>query len=186
MMVRAAVLIGVLVLCNVVKVVASEQYCINNTPPTTPSERFKVDVDNETVLDTKTGLMWKLCVEGRSGIDCNGVFTKMGWFGAYETALRSNHAGYDDWRLPDANELEDIVERSCSNPAINLAVFPGSPSSDVWTSSAFARPIGRLLRYWYVDFRLGTMKSDSRSDNNAVRLVRDARDINSGRVMSNN
>ena len=177
-MVRTAIFFLAFLVCNVMNAWAGTQYCKDDTPKTTPSERFLIDYERETVLDTKTGLMWKRCLEGKSGADCDGSFAatnkKIGWYQANDISLSSKHAGYDDWRLPTADELEDIVERSCSNPAINLVVFPGTPNADVWTSSLFIRE-ARFVRYWYIDFRLGIMKAEGIGDANAIRLVRDTR-----------
>jgi len=60
--------------------------------PTTPTEQFIIDADKGTVLDTKTGLMWKLCVEGRSGADCmTGSEQYLAWGEALRQAAASTH-----------------------------------------------------------------------------------------------
>ena len=184
MIVRTAIFVMVLLVSKVLMAGSIEQYCNEALPKTTPSERFIIDYEKETVLDTKTELMWKRCLEGsQSGADCGHVSNplnlplprqKVVWKRANEFALSSRHAGYDDWRLPTANELEDIVERTCSDPAINLMVFPGTPRADVWTSSLSASK-SFLVTYWYVGFKTGTMNVESRDVRNTVRLVRDAR-----------
>jgi hypothetical protein len=65
-----------------------------------------VDNNNDTVTDLSTGLMWqKLEVT-----DDNGNARKMVWEEALAYCERLELAGYDDWRLPNSNELQSIVD----------------------------------------------------------------------------
>ncbi|MEM0965516.1 MAG: DUF1566 domain-containing protein [Verrucomicrobiota bacterium] len=58
------------------------------------------DNGDGTVTDTATGLMWSQRDSGK-GLD---------WKGALEMAEESEFAGYSDWRLPNAKELQSIVD----------------------------------------------------------------------------
>ena len=59
-----------------------------------------VDNGDGTVLDMATGLMWQ---QGDSGAGMN-------WQAALDFAEGVSVGGYDDWRLPDAKELQSIVD----------------------------------------------------------------------------
>ncbi len=64
-----------------------------------------INNNNGTVTDRATGLMWSHDDSQRS----------MNWQNALEWAQQQNHkkfAGYDDWRLPNAKELQSIVDYS--------------------------------------------------------------------------
>jgi hypothetical protein len=145
------------------------QTCQPNVRASTPASRFVVDAKKGTVLDKKTGLMWKRCVEGQGGSDCStGNTAYYPWEEAMQQADGSASAGYKDWRIPNHKELRSLVEVQCYGPAINAGVFPNTPSDSHWSGS----PSGYDAA-WTVDFEEGD--SDSyhfRDYNNAVRLVR--------------
>ncbi len=111
---------------------------------TAPADRF-IDNGDGTVTDEGTGLQWKRCSEGQSwnGTTCLGSVTRLSWQGALQLADAASFAGNSDWRLPNIKELASIFEQACHSPAIDLAVFPGTPWSDVlsepsnsfWSSS---------------------------------------------------
>jgi hypothetical protein len=152
---------------------AQAQTCNAYMPASTPDSQL-TDNGNGTVTDTKTGLVWKQCVEGLSGATCNsgsaGAFT-------WQTALQQpgvvndngGFAGYSDWRLPNIKELRSIVEEKCVDPAINLTKFPNTPSSVVWSGSPLA---GHSDYAWIVHFVNGYSYFVNRNDNLQVRLVR--------------
>jgi hypothetical protein len=146
------------------------QTCNPAIRPSAPDARFIVDSNKGTVLDTKTGLIWKRCAEGRSGAHCDlGNAVYLTWGEALRRAEASSFAGYKDWRLPNSKELESLVEVACYAPALNATVFPNDPQTVVWASS----PLANDAYYaWYVYFDLGNSSRDYRYNDNAVRLVR--------------
>ncbi len=73
-----------------------------------------VDNGDGTVTDTATGLMWQQADDG----------TGRNWEEALACAEDLCLAGYDDWRLPNAHELQSIVDYERSMQAT------GSPSID--------------------------------------------------------
>jgi hypothetical protein len=140
---------------------------------TTPTNRFTINNDG-TVIDTQTGLTWKRCSEGQSGIDCNiGNANSYTWQGALKQVQNVNDnggfAGYKNWRLPNIKELSSIIEYQCSDPSINLVVFPNTSSFGYWSSSPNAYDY--RSKAWYVFFNVPAIRSDESYDL-FVRLVR--------------
>lgn len=148
--------------------------CDPNIDASTPDSRFAVAA--ETVSDTATGLMWKRCSEGLSGVACaTGAAVTGDWQDALARAATVNAqptvlgAGHSDWRLPNRNELASLVERRCQSPAINETVFPGTLSQSFWTSSPSSQ---NGLLAWYVDFDIGDVGPILKSGARNIRLVR--------------
>jgi hypothetical protein len=118
--------------------------CNANMPASTPDSQL-TDNHDGTVTDTKTGLMWKKCVEGvdySSSSDCYyGSAMHFTWKEALEQPGEVNSTGgfatYTDWRLPNIKELRSIVEEQCFDPAINLTHFPNTPSYIFWSGSPY-------------------------------------------------
>ena len=72
------------------------------------------DNGDETVTDLATGLMWQQADDG----------VARSWEEALACAENLNLAGHDDWRLPNAHELQSIVDyqrsiQSTGSPAID-------------------------------------------------------------------
>lgn len=169
---QSTVLVACLMLVGVAP--ATAQFCNTNVPITHPSGRL-VDNRNGTVTDSATGLMWKKCAEGLSGAGCTtGTAQQLKWQQALQRGANTTFAGYSDWRLPNKNELESLVERSCENPSINVTAFPGTPSnkvglSDFWSSSPYA---GNSYEAWYVNFNGGKVTGYGKNSTKYARLVR--------------
>lgn len=144
-----------------------------NMAATAPSSRFQKHNDG-TVTDRETGLMWRVCMEGLEGKNCDkGKALEPSWGGAltYAPSLNSGKgfAGYKDWRLPNIRELGTLIELQCAQPAINLEVFPNTPSAHVWSSS----PYHFYTHYsWYADFSSGRISYAERVKPKQLRLVR--------------
>ncbi|MCI5137653.1 MAG: DUF1566 domain-containing protein [Candidatus Electrothrix sp. AR1] len=139
-------------------------------PASTPTSQFTVDGTNKTVVDTKTGLMWKQCLEGDP--TCSGNVPTYNFTEAVGQVATANSgfAGFTDWRLPNIKELQSIVEEQCSSPAINATVFPGNPAAEVLSNSPCTGSSCVAGSWWTIDFTTGAMLSDT---NVHVRLVRD-------------
>jgi hypothetical protein len=139
---------------------------------TTSTSHFTVN-SNGTVSDSRTGLMWKKCSEGQSGINCDGNATTYTWEKAQELNKGSSFAGYNNWRIPNVKELLSIVEEQCSQPAINLKVFPNTQSSALYFrfwSSLHDTSDGSMA--WLVFFKNGKSNSSYKWVDSYVRLVR--------------
>jgi hypothetical protein len=72
-----------------------------------------VDNGDGTVTDNATGLMWSQDDSGEGFL----------WEGALAYAENATLAGYDDWRLPNAKELQSIADYSGAFPAMNSSFF---------------------------------------------------------------
>ena len=146
------------------------QRCKNNVLKTTPDGSFTIH-DNGTVTHNSTGLMWMRCLLGQTwdGINCNGSATFYDWSSALQAAYDYFFAEYNDWRLPNKNELASIVEMACVSPSINSMVFPNDPSQFVWSSSPY---FNGQNSSWYVEFGHGNVEGQHHNFSAKARLVR--------------
>jgi Protein of unknown function (DUF1566) len=150
------------------------QTCQTTTiPATTPNNRFTI-LNNGTVKDNKTGLMWKQCSEGLSGSACDvGSAKTYTWQTALQQAQTINanggFAGFADWRVPNIKELASITEEKCYSPTINSSIFPSTISDAYWSSSPVASYSNSV---WIVYFGSGYDNGYGQSGNSYVRLVR--------------
>ena len=152
----------------------ANQACNPNIRDEWPDDRYTVDASVGTVVDKYTGLMWKRCIEGNVGSQCETanqtVFT---WRHALTVAEESNYAGYTDWRVPNIKELYSLVKANCVTPAINATVFPNMPpgAPNYWSSSILA---GSGTTAWWLNFSNGQIKNNNpRTNPVRLRLVRD-------------
>ena len=76
--------------------------------------------------------------------------------------------GYDDWRLPNINELKTIVNYSVVNPAI-ASIFVNTTSEYYWSSTTKS---SYKAYAWSVDFYDGTVLTRAKSFLYNVRCVR--------------
>lgn len=140
---------------------------------TTPTADFVIHNDG-TATHTLTGLMWKQCPQGQTwnagNNACDGTVMQYTWSAALAQGTADTTAGHSDWRVPNVKELASIVEDRCG-PNLNVAIFPNTTLSRVWSSSSFAsdaskaRAIGMFEGGWI---------AMPKSDLNMVRLVRAA------------
>ena len=144
--------------------------------------RRYIDHGDGTITDTETGLMWKRCLEGLSGMNCKeGKVETYTWDEAVERFKNVEYAGYADWRLPTVDELKTLVHCSegkdkdgdCNEdseaPTINQQAFPNAGVSRVWSGS----PLADGSNYaWLVDFSSGHSGAPYCGNYSAVRLVR--------------
>jgi len=147
------------------------QNCQEAITATTPDSRFIVH-DDGTVTDNTTGLTWMRCSLGQKwdGKTCREAATSLSWADGLRAAAGYEFAGHADWRLPNKNELESIVESRCFSPAINTSVFPGTPPAFFWSSSPYA---GLANGAWSVDFGYGAVTASVKNGSIHVRLLRD-------------
>ena len=141
------------------------------------------DNGDGTVTDDATGLVWQKADSG-DGMD---------WQDALDTCDALTLAGHDDWRLPDAKELQSIVDYTRSPDTTSSAaldpVFTASPTTNeagqadfayYWTSTthanqttghdganavyiAFGRAMGYMNGAWMDVHGAGAQRSDPKA-----------------------
>lgn len=158
-------------ICLSANALAAPQVCNDSIIPSTPESRFVFLGEGHEVSDKVTGLIWKRCPVGRSwtGINCDGLAMRYDW----KSALALGDG--NQWRLPNIKELESISEVSCSKPALNLAVFPGTPKSEfsrLWSATPYLHHESRSTA-WYFHPDSGSISIHDVSSAEFVRLVRD-------------
>jgi hypothetical protein len=147
-----------------------------------------IDNQDGTITDQETNLQWMRCSIGQrwNGTACIGHPSRMTWNEAMPNGKHkvwTKFAGYDDWRLPDIDELKTIVYcsskaiepsgRRCDgnyhSPTIDLKAFPNAPSTDFWSASPDARD---SFDAWYIYLDDGSISTMTKNSDYAVRLVR--------------
>ncbi|MFX1273743.1 MAG: DUF1566 domain-containing protein [Promethearchaeota archaeon] len=122
--VKISIIIAVIGTAVIISGVIIFQFFIS--PPYNPLERYVLCVRGSTdyginnltanpdftVTDHATGLMWMM----------NDSGTTMNWSEALSYAENLNFAGYNDWRLPNAKELQSIVNYTRAPDAINASL----------------------------------------------------------------
>ena len=115
--------------------------------------------DDVTVTDTTTGLMWQKAEAG-----------DMSWDAALAYCETLELAGYDDWRLPNYNELLSIVDYEKAEwPSINTDFFQDAKAFAYWSSTTYADDTDSA---WNINFNSGSVYGGSKSANYYVRAVR--------------
>jgi hypothetical protein len=121
-----------------------------------PDRRF-AENGEQTIVDRLTGLVWT-----RDANPAGGPRTWQEALGYINTLNRGNHLGRSDWRLPNVNELESLV-----NKQSNLAEWlqaQGLRNLQVdyyWTSTSYAS----YPRYaWSVDIYGGIVAGHDKAD----------------------
>ncbi len=109
--------------------------------------------DHSVVIDRRTGLMWQ-----------KGEHSKMKWQIAVDYCSKLSLAVYNDWRLPDRNELETAYKIKSQ--------FPSVVSSGYWSSTTLP---GNTSLAWAVRFGYGGAQFDDKGNPNNVRCVRGRR-----------
>jgi hypothetical protein len=147
-------------------------------PLSAPTTRFEDNGDG-TVTDRATKLMWMRCSGGQqwAGGSCSGQASAYDWRAAQNLAGDVNVNGslfFNDWRVPSLRELASIVERECTDPRVNLTVFPNTPAGLYWTASARPGVDAPTLAY-ALSFGNDGVVPLPKDKQHHVRLVRDAR-----------
>lgn len=132
------------------------------------------DHGNGTVTHKPTKLTWKRCMEGQTwtGTTCDGLPTSVD----FDTAknITSVFANESDWRLPNINELQSLVDytiEDSSIPAINNLLFPENGKYIVWSDTI--NPNYRTDAF-AISFNGGYVIYSDRNTLSAVRLVRNS------------
>lgn len=116
------------------------------------------DFVHNAVLDRKTGLTWRRCMEGQvwNGENCLAAASKF----THQQALAwaNSRSG---WRLPNAKELASLRELEREMPALDSIAFPGMGGGvDTWSST----PVPGSSQAWYAAFNNGYFGQLARSN----------------------
>jgi len=95
-----------------------------------PAPRFQVNGD--CVTDSLTGLIWAK--------DANLPGSTRDWYEAVGFCNNLTLCGYTDWRLPNVNELESLINANEANSAtwLNAQGFTNVQASSYWSSTTYA------------------------------------------------
>jgi hypothetical protein len=96
-----------------------------------------VDNGNQTITDNATGLMW---AKADSGVAMNWQ-NALAWV---QTQNAANYLGHNDWRMPNAKELQSILDYSRSPSTTNSAAI-----ASVFNATSFVNEGGSLDWPWY-------------------------------------
>ena len=133
-----------------------------------PNPRFVVGTGAtaDCVTDNLTGLMWMR--------EPNLTFAVTTWVGALTNANDTVLCGFNDWRLPNINELESLVNSESANTTIflNTQGFIGVQVGYYWSSSSLAASAGSA---WTVYMGDGSATPDVKSRSYYVWPVRAGR-----------
>jgi hypothetical protein len=94
-----------------------------------------------TVADARTGLSWQ-----RAASDAQLSWTEAQ---TYCSTLPLAGGGF---RLPNMKELQSLVDEGASDPAIDEASFPNTPSEGFWAATPLS---GTPTAAWFVSFSSG-------------------------------
>ena len=132
-------------------------------------------ISQETVIDSRTGLMWARCVVGQTWNgttqSCTGEALRLTWQEALQASSSYQAANFDDWRVPNIKELVSIVERACVAPATNLTIFNSAPSQHYWSSTPNTDTT-KKDEAWAMGFQNGRLDSNDKNADFYVRMVR--------------
>lgn len=155
---------------------AIKQYSSDNTAlircvrgDVIPTLSYLVTVATSTgdfvVKDTATKLIWQY--------ECAANKT---WEEALEYCENLKYAGYDDWRLPNKNELLSLEYSGYIYGEVTT--FPNMPEQNFWSSTTavpYYDPSDsstKRMMAFSVDFRARYLDHDRKTDKNYVRCVR--------------
>lgn len=146
-------------------------------------DRYVASSDASAITDLYTGLTWQRCQAGAT-LDNQGTAADLGddsctatgntglsWQAALQRSTTDTTAGFNDWRVPNAKELDSIVESSCLPAAIDSAIFPRLARTEYWSSTPTP---GDGAKAEAIGFVLGNTRSLNKTELADVRLVRDS------------
>ncbi len=101
---------------------------------------YDVTSTRKIILDTETNIMWQKF----------NAYSSDTWSNAIGSCNDSIFGSYEDWFLPNLNELQTIIDYSSSDPAINSIFIAGSNMDhDFWTSTVERNSAGKayIIRF---------------------------------------
>jgi hypothetical protein len=138
------------------------------------------DNGDGTVSDNNTGLMWAKQSDDGSLHDKDNVYTWSNAFAVYIAGLNAaNYAGYNDWRLPNAKEMQSIYnhqtaesaafETGCVGGCTVLTCSCTTDNANFWTSTS---NVAAPSQAWITNSWQGFVSLLGKANAIAVRAVR--------------
>ncbi|MBH2006841.1 MAG: DUF1566 domain-containing protein, partial [Myxococcaceae bacterium] len=94
------------------------------------------------VNDTLTGLQWESEMNN----------TTMNWTDSISYCAKRTTGNLSNWRLPNVDELQTLIDYTRPSPCINITVFPGTQTYYYWSSTNSASSSANA---WYVNLGTG-------------------------------
>jgi hypothetical protein len=118
-----------------------------------------IDNGDGTVTDMSTGLMWQQDTE----------IATWSWTQALDYCETLELGDYTDWRLPNINELQSLLDYGKVNMSIDSGAFPNTSNTSYWSSTTHAdsRNWG-----WHIGFSNSNLRYSTKEAGEAVRAVR--------------
>lgn len=137
-------------------------------------QRF--EIYGAQVYDVSTSLTWMRCSVGVVWNEKQGCSDSAPSLLNLEDAIAAATRKGEGWRVPELKELQSLVDRGCTSPALNAQVFPDvgdlGDGSPYWSVTAANMP---MPMSYFVDFQDGSIDVHTRGFPLAVRLVRSGR-----------
>ncbi|NOY09206.1 MAG: DUF1566 domain-containing protein [Spirochaetes bacterium] len=126
-----------------------------------PDPRF-TDNGDGTITDNLTGLMWEKTPSATARI----------WTAALTYANGLTLAGYSDWHVPNATELESLINAGEADSAawLNTQGFNNLQAAIYWSSTTYAPSATPIA--WYVHMSNGSVPSNTKGGSSYVLAVR--------------
>jgi hypothetical protein len=118
-----------------------------------------IDNGDGTATDNDKGLIWQKDT-------APGIYN---WQQALYYCDNLILGGHDDWRLPDRNELQTLVDYSRYNPSIDTGFFSNTEPGAYWSSTTKA---GSPWYAWIVHFDRGAMDARNKSEDYGYSYLR--------------
>lgn len=117
------------------------------TPPSSPNDYTKIDANGYSldasasnwscVKDNVTGFIWEVKTSSSGIHNKDDTYAWGNWDVLVDGSNTANFCGSTGWRVPSVSELRGIIDRSWTNPAININYFPNTVSAfnaSFWSS----------------------------------------------------
>lgn len=115
------------------------------------------DNSDGTVTENASGLIWQKSVSGPSL-----------WSASLDYCEGLTLGGHTGWRLPNAKELESILDITRAYPAVDPQALPTSSTASLWTSTTFE---GYPSYAYHAGFGNGSISAYAKNKTDYLRCV---------------
>jgi len=124
------------------------------------------------LIDNNTGSVWEVKTTDGGLRDGSKTYTYSNALTYVNNVNSLNLCGYNDWRLPDVNELLSIIDFSVRDPAIDTQFFPNTNAiypSYYWSGRERSANTSQV---YAIQFMTGATITSSKTQTYFVRLIR--------------